>query len=117
MNRAEKTSLLAEAASQMLGIKAEDEDLFARLGLAAENLYLSGPNAKAFAEEFEQGLVGGAFFSGSRDSDLEGLAESAKQAGAAGAGHDLDSKLAAMGSIGDFQSRKVGGHGLKSICG
>ncbi len=87
----------------MAGAEAKNEDLFARLGLAAENLYLGGAKVKAFAEEFEQGLVGGAFFGSSRNGNLEGLAESAKQAGAAGAGHDLDSKLAATGGVGDFQ--------------
>ena len=99
----------------MGGVEAEDEDLFARLGLAAENLYLSGAKVKEFGEEFEQGLVGGALFGSSRNGNLEGLAESAKQAGAAGAGNDLDSESAATGGIGDFQGREVGGHGLKSI--
>ena len=103
MNRAEKTSLLAEAASQLLGIKAEDEDLFARLGLASENLYLSGAKVKAFGEEFEQGLVGGAFFGSSRNGNLEGLAEGTNDAVARGARHDLDGESAAVVGVGDFQ--------------
>ena len=77
--------------------------MFAGLGLAAENLYLSGAKLKAFGEEFEQGLVGGAFFGGSSDGNLEGLAEAANDAVARGARHDLDGESAAARGIGDFQ--------------
>ncbi len=77
--------------------------MFARLGLAAENLYLSGAKTEPFAKEFEQGLVGGAFFRSSGDSDLEGLAEGADDAVARGARHDLDGQTAAKGGIGDLQ--------------
>ncbi len=85
----------------MAGVEAEDEDLFASLGLSAENLYLSGAKVKAFGEEFEQGLVGGAFFGGSSDGNLEGLAEGADDAVAGGARHDLDGESAAIGGVCD----------------
>ena len=66
--------------------------MFASLGLSAENPYLSGAKVKAFAEEFEQGFVGGAFFSRSGDSYLEGFTERADDAVARGARQDLDSE-------------------------
>ena len=75
--------------------------MFARLGLAAENLYLRGAKLKAFGEEFEQGLVGGAFFGGSSDGNLEGLAEAADDAVARGARHELDGESAAVGGVRD----------------
>ena len=77
--------------------------MFARLGLSADNLYLSGAKIEEFGEEFEQGFVGGASFSGSGDSNLEGLAEAADDTVAGGGRHDFDSQTAATGGVGDFQ--------------
>ncbi len=89
--------------------------MFARLGLSAENPYLSGTKVKAFGEEFEEGLVGGSFFGWAGNGDLEVLAEGANYAVATGAWYDLYGEAAAASGVGGFQIREVEGHGLKSI--
>ena len=88
-------------AAQLLGVYAEDQDLFARLGCSAENSYPSGAELEAFSEEFEQGFVGGAFFGGSGNGHLQGSPQRADQTLAAGARHHLDSEAAAVGTVRD----------------